>query len=121
MKKIEMGKKYKVIDTRTGRLDANGGLKFIDGKRDGVPVVWESDEGNLHFFNAYGQSGLFRQLVEIPHYADIPIDTPGWARFNRGNWEAVLFAGTRSDGRPIAWKRCDFTYDEFTTTKPEGA
>lgn len=125
MKKIEMGKKYKAA--QTGRTTVlSGNLRWVDGKNPHTPVAWESDCGDVLFFDPYGIANLF-SLVEVSPYADIPIDTPGWAR-DGARWFRCHFADIHLSGLPMVWDdgKTSFTtedqssWDEFTTTKPEG-
>jgi hypothetical protein len=121
MKKIEMGKKYSCEGVK-------GVVRYTDGKRPGYPVLFETHIGNLYQCDEYGRSYSGGKLTEISPYADIPIDTPGWARMD-WTWNPRYFAGVDADGRPMAWldgttsfssggKK--ISWDEFTTTKPEG-
>ena len=128
MKKIEMGKKYRAMRAGSSVV-LTGSLRWVDGKKASRPVAWEADCGDVYYFDAYGNNDLFC-LVEIPPYADIPIDTPGWARGSLDHgWRRRHFAGLAEDGRPMAWDDgttshtadgARETWDEFTTTKPEG-
>ena len=137
MKKIEIGKKYR---TRNGR-DVR--ILCVDAERISpvVGLVTNTKNGGdwigewIGEWCSYGRYlGECRgqheyDLVEVSPYADIPIDTPGWARNYGGRWFARYFAGVTDEGRPTAWlsgatsfssggERLD--WQEFTTTKPEG-
>lgn len=126
MKKIEMGKKYRTRDGKSVRIlcvDSNDPVYPVVGLFDGKgqPDTW-TEHGNI----VVGEE-RYLDLVEISPYADIPIDTPGWARLDL-RWWPRYFAGV-SKGRPTAWRggATSFTADgerygcdEFTTTKPEG-
>lgn len=123
MKKIEMGKKYR-------RGDQSGAVRYVDGKNRRFPVLWEDDFGGVYSFDECGKSAsLGPPLIEISPYADIPIDTPGWARYAGLRWVPRYFAGIDVNGKPVAWadgatsfssiNGAKLTWDEFTTTKPE--
>lgn len=129
MKKIEMGKKYRTRDGKSVRIlcvDSNDPVYPVVGLFDGKgqPDTW-TEHGNI----VVGEE-RYLDLVEISPYADIPIDTPGWARGSLDHgWRRRHFAGLAEDGRPMAWDDgttshtadgARETWDEFTTTKPEG-
>lgn len=128
MKKIEMGKKYRTRDGRAVRL------LCVDRKHQTYPVV--GLVGDPEILVAWTSNGLYSiqeerdcDLVEISIYADIPIDTPGWAHLLGFDWRRCHFAGVDEKGRPLTWLngRTSFTaegrrvfWDEFVITKPEG-
>lgn len=131
MKKIEMGKKYR---TRAGHAVR---ILCVDRDDKDYPVVglpkFEIGGEGLIPFTAEGSYEAGKHspfdLVEVPPYADIPIDTPGWARGADGHWHRRHFAGVGSDGLPKCWVEgktkhtsysCLSYFHEFTTTKPEG-
>jgi hypothetical protein len=142
MKKIEMGKKYRTRDGRDVRVlcvDRDHPAYTVVGMVGQWITSWESD--GIHWERA--ERGL--DLVEVPLYADIPIDTPGWARMTDlvtvsddlhtlmrgpGRWVPRHFAGVSGfTGGPLCYGfgsskhtsngDCEH-WDEFTTTKPEG-
>jgi hypothetical protein len=115
---IEMGKKYRTRDGRDVRIlcvDANGDR----------PVVGLIN-GNVHIWNPDGQYWVNEEfnsdLIEISPYSDIAIDAPGWARDEGAiGWSPCYFGGVGGDGKPRAWVKQSYVWDEFTTTNPEGA
>ena len=124
---IEMGKKYTYQGNR-------GTVKFIDGKYDHHPVIWERERDGMPFlFTLQGKSlDSDHCLVEISPYSDIAIDAPGWARdadkrSPDHKWTPVHFARVGKNGKPICFSygktshttQETFEWDEFTTTKPE--
>ena len=131
MKKIEMGKKYRTRDGRDVRIlcvDSKGTLPVVG-------LVTERDNSG-DFIECWRLDGTYfsvtdqyrRDLIEISPYADIPIDTPGWARAEF-EWRPRYFAGVDVAGNPTTWAdgMTSFSADgrkstwfEFTTTKPEG-
>ena len=132
---IEMGKKYRTRDGQDVRIlcvDGPGNgpvLGYVLGAAMGV-LEWDA---NGVYVQPGPESAI--DLVEVNPYADIAIDTPGWGRdmyddLNGYNWQALHFAGIDKDGRPrcFVWGCTSHTsegetlpWDEFTTTKPEGA
>jgi hypothetical protein len=110
-------------------LGKPGFIKFIDGKKPGFPVGWETIAGDIHLFTEEGIWVVsdYYKLEKICPYKDIPIDTPGWARIKGYVWLPRHFAGV-SGGRPLTWMDgmtshtgySTISWDEFTTTKPEG-
>ena len=124
---IEMGKKYRTRDGRDVRVlcvDAPG-LYPVRGYLlpGGQSYSWK-DAGND--LATQKESGY--DLIEISPYSDIEIDAKGWARSGR-EWYPRHFAGVNAAGQPTTWidgKTSHTTdgkasWDEFTTTKPEGA
>lgn len=118
---IEMGKKYKLLNTTLQ-------VRYTDGKQAGYPVCCEDDYGGVYLFTAEGvwRADKTVRLVEISPYADIAIDAPGWARHG-SDWLPSYFAGV-SRSRPTVWRGGATSFsaegqwygcDEFTTTKPE--
>jgi hypothetical protein len=128
---IEMSKKYRTRDWRDVRLlCVDGPGKFpvvglIKGQDE--PATWDANG----VFSLDSPTDL--DLIEVNPYADIAIDTPGWARDTREGssdreWVPVYFAGVDKDYRPSCFRYgctshtsggATFTWDEFTTTKPE--
>ena len=134
---IEMGKKYRTRDgrdvrilcvDRTGELPVVGLMPvvgLVGGKED--VLSWTID-------GLWALSDNPNDLIEIPPYSDIEIDTPGWARDVDKNspdheWTEAHFARVGGNGKPICFAfgrtshttQATFEWDEFTTTKPEGA
>jgi hypothetical protein len=138
MKKIEMGKKYRTRDGRdaeVARIDLQATFRPV------LAIITEpSGKQWAQQFTEYGSPyecvtspeipETDDDLVEVSPYADIPIDTPGWARTLPVGigWTPAYFAGVGDSGRPMCWSRgqTSFTtgqrigWDEFTTSKPEG-
>jgi hypothetical protein len=99
---IDMNKKYRARGGCPARIlcDDNQGEYPIVGIVDGSPYSWTTD--GRFSANQRGENPL--DLVEIPPYADWPIDAPIWVRDgNELRWRARHFAGTSKDGRPMAW------------------
>lgn len=127
---IEMGKKYRTRDgrdvrilcvDRTGELPVVGLMPvvgLVGGKED--VLSWTID-------GLWALSDNPNDLIEISPYSDIEIDAPGWAREGK-EWYPRHFAGVEN-GVPMTWKngctshtaQAKTSWDEFTTTKPEGA
>ena len=138
MKKIEMGKKYRTWGGSPVRLlcvDADNdrpvvGLVFDNTLKDINEWLYHWDQYGSYLGVNDPRGEDLVDLVEISPYADIPIDTPGWARGYDGEWVPRYFAGINDAGNPMAWTHGATSFstddggvtswDEFTTTRPEG-